>query len=95
VQAFLTTGLRKLEDSIFDQAKTETQTGLDCNTGKACSEGTPAAMKLVPVTPEDEALRKDALTKVILPAFAGRCGPDCVTTWNGTIGEYLKIRIGG
>ena len=25
---------------------------------------------IVPVTPEDEALRKDALTKVILPAFA-------------------------
>ncbi len=83
VQAFLTTNLRKLEDSIFEQAKTETQTGLDCNTGKACSEGPPAAMKLVPVTPEDEALRKDALTKVILPAFAGRCGADA----------FLKLKI--
>lgn len=94
VQAFLATNLRKLEDSIFDQAKTETQTGLDCNTGKACSEGAPAAMKLVAVTAEDEALRKDALTKVILPAFAGRCGAECVTTWNGTIGEFLKVKIG-
>ena len=89
VQAFLTTHLRKLEDSIFDQAKTETQTGLDCNTGKACSEGTPANMKLVPVTPEDEALRKDALTKVILPAFAGRCGADCVGYSAGGGGKFL------
>lgn len=94
VQAYLTTGLRKLEDSIFDQAKSETQIGLDCNTGKTCSEGAPAAMKLVPVTAEDEALRKDALVKVILPAFAGRCGAECVTTWNATIGDFLKVKIG-
>ncbi|MBY0325155.1 MAG: TRAP transporter substrate-binding protein [Reyranella sp.] len=94
VQAFLATELRKLEDSIFEQAKTETQTGINCNTGTGpCSEGAPAAMKLVPVTPEDEALRKDALTKAILPSFATRCGADCVQIWNGTVGQSLGIKI--
>ena len=95
VQAFLEKELRKLELAIFEQAKTETQTGINCNTGTGpCSEGAPASMKLVPVTEDDEALRKDALTKAILPSFATRCGPDCVQTWNGTVGQSLGIKIG-
>jgi TRAP-type C4-dicarboxylate transport system substrate-binding protein len=94
VQAFLETNLRKLEDSIFEQAKTETQTGINCNTGTGpCPEGNAAGMKLVPVTAADEALRKDALTKAILPAFAQRCGAECVTNWNATIGQSLGVRI--
>lgn len=95
VQAFLEKELHKLELAIFEQAKTETQTGINCNTGTGpCSEGAPASMKLVPVTAADEALRKDALTKAILPSFATRCGPDCVQTWNGTVGQSLGIKIG-
>ena len=94
VQAFLEAQMLKLEDSIFEQAKTETQTGLNCNTGAAaCPEGAPAAMKLVPVTPADETLRKEALSKAILPAFAQRCGAECVQMWNTIIGEPLKVKI--
>jgi len=94
VQAFLETNVRKLEDSIFDQAKTETQTGINCNTGAACPEGQPAAMKLVAVTPADETLRKDALVKAIMPGFAQRCGADCVANWNATIGQSLGLKMG-
>jgi TRAP-type C4-dicarboxylate transport system substrate-binding protein len=95
VQAFLETNVRKLEASIFEQAKTETQTGIDCNTGSAaCKEGQPASMKLVAVTPADEALRKDALAKAIMPGFAQRCGADCVANWNATIGQSLGLKMG-
>ncbi len=95
VQAFLETNVRKLETSIFEQAKTETQTGIDCNTGSAaCKEGQPASMKLVAVTPADEALRKDALAKAIMPGFAQRCGADCVANWNATIGKSLGLKMG-
>jgi hypothetical protein len=51
-------------------------------------------MKLVPVTPADEALRKEALVKSVLPAFAQRCGAECVTYWNSTIGNALNVKIG-
>ena len=96
VQAFLEAQMQKLEDSIFEQAKTETQTGINCNTGTgACPEGTAAAMRLVPVTAADEALRKDALAKAILPSFAQRCGAECVTMWNSVIGAPLQVKIGG
>ena len=94
VQAFLEAELSTLEDAILDQAKTETATGLACNTGTApCPEGEPASMTLVPVTEADEALRRSALTEVILPAFAQRCGADCVATWNATIGAHLGVSI--
>ena len=94
-QTFLETHLRALEDSIFEQAKSETQLGINCNTGTGpCSKGPPASMKLVPVTAADEALRKEALVKAILPAFAQRCGAECVTYWNTTIGKSLNIKIG-
>ena len=94
VRVFLEAQLAKLEDSIFDQARTETQTGINCNTGTApCTEGAAAAMKLVPVTAADEGLRKDALVKAILPAFAQRCGAECVATWNATVGQAVNVRI--
>jgi TRAP-type C4-dicarboxylate transport system substrate-binding protein len=95
VQAFLEPQMLKLEESIFDQAKTETQTGINCNTGTGPCPDPAAAMKLVPATPADQTLRKDALSKAILPAFAQRCGAECVTTWNDVIGKPLGLKIGG
>lgn len=95
VRTFLEDKLSGLEDSIFDLAATETETGLACNTSGPCPEGEPAGMTLVAITPEDEALRKEALKSVILPAFAERCGAECVATWNATIGEYVGVKIEG
>ena len=43
--------------------------------------------------PTPMALRKDALTKAILPSFAKRCGPECVKTWNDTIGKTLNVTL--
>jgi TRAP-type C4-dicarboxylate transport system substrate-binding protein len=94
VQAFLEAQMLKLEDSIFEQAKSETQTGINCNTGTGPCPDPAASMKLVAATPADEQLRKDALAKAILPAFAQRCGAECVTMWNQVIGAKLGVKIG-
>ncbi|KMK66330.1 TRAP transporter substrate-binding protein [Puniceibacterium sp. IMCC21224] len=93
VQGLLEAELKGLEDSIFELAATETETGLACNTSGPCPEGEPAGMTLVAVTEEDEALRAAALKAVILPAFAERCGADCTATWNETVGAFLDITI--
>lgn len=95
VQTFLEAQMLKLEESIFEQARTETQTGINCNTGAGPCPDPAASMKLVPATAADETLRKDALSKAILPAFAQRCGAECVTMWNEVIGKPLGVRIGG
>ena len=93
VQAFLEENVAELETSIFELAATETKTGLACNTTGPCSEGEPAGMTLVPVSDADEALRKEALTSVILPAFSNRCGPACTQSWNDTIGKFMNLAI--
>lgn len=89
VRTLLETEMRGLEDAIFEQAKTETATGIACNTGTGACPDAPASMRLVPLTAADEALRKRAFAEAILPAFAQRCGAECVTTWNATIGKLV------
>lgn len=94
VQAFLEKELRKLEADVFAQARGEAAVGIACNTGTGpCPEGPAAAMKLVAVTPADDKLRREALEKAVLPAFAKRCGAECVALWNDTIGKALGTRI--
>jgi TRAP-type C4-dicarboxylate transport system substrate-binding protein len=95
VRAFLEREMRWLEDQIFEQAKAETEIGLACNTGQpSCPDPKPPRpMTLVPVTDADSKLRVSALQQAIIPSFAQRCGADCVTLWNATIGQALGIAI--
>ena len=93
VQEYLTTGLAGLETSIFELAATETETGLACNTSGPCPHGDPAGMTLVPLTEADETLVAESVASAILPAFAERCGAECVATWNETIGATLGVTI--
>jgi TRAP-type C4-dicarboxylate transport system substrate-binding protein len=89
-------GVHKLELSIWDAADRETAAGLACDVGSSeCAGGKFYHMKLVPITTEDEALRKQLLIKTILPKWIQRCGNECVTSWNQTLGIALGIRAVG
>lgn len=89
----LRSGIRKLEASIWDAADRETAGGLACNTGSsACAGGKKYHMNLVPLTSDDEVLRKQLLMRSILPRWIQRCGPECVTAWNTTLAGPLAIR---
>jgi TRAP-type C4-dicarboxylate transport system substrate-binding protein len=86
-------GVHKLEVSIWDAADRETANGLACDTDAgSCIGNKIAHMHLVPLTVEDEVLRKQLLTKSILPNWIKRCGSDCVGVWNETLGKVLDIR---
>jgi TRAP-type C4-dicarboxylate transport system substrate-binding protein len=88
----LRTGLDQLELSIWDAADQETTGGLACDTGAAtCVDGKLFQMHLVPVTAKDEARRSHLFAESILPDWLRRCGHDCVTAWNGTLGPTLGI----
>ena len=52
-------------------------------------------MTLVPISAEDQALRKQLLLKNIIPKWIQRCGSECVTAWNGTLGNALGIWASG
>jgi TRAP-type C4-dicarboxylate transport system substrate-binding protein len=96
VRQLLRDGIGKLERSIWTAADRETAIGLACDTGSgACVGGKADHMSLVPLTVEDEAIRKQLLTKSILPKWILRCGTDCVTAWNNNLGTLLGIQASG
>ena len=92
----LRAGISKLEQSIWDAADRETAGGLACDLGTSgCTGSKTYHMTLVPITAEDETLRRQLLTKSILPKWIERCGSECVTAWNQTLGPALGIRAAG
>jgi TRAP-type C4-dicarboxylate transport system substrate-binding protein len=96
IRVALQTGIGELEQSIWDAADRETAGGLACDIGtNGCTGGKTYHMKLVPIMAEDEALRKRLLTKSILPMWIRRCGNECVTAWNQTLGTALGINATG
>lgn len=92
-QAAIETGLMDLEGKMFALAVTETDDGLSCNSGGACPYGDAADMTLVPATDADMALMIEAANMAVLPAYKERCGDECATAWNGTIGAAMNFEI--
>jgi TRAP-type C4-dicarboxylate transport system substrate-binding protein len=92
-QAVIEAGLMDLEGKMFELAATETADGLACNTGGACKYGDAADMTLVPATDADMALMVEAANMAVLPAYKDRCGDDCATAWNATIGAAMGFEI--
>jgi TRAP-type C4-dicarboxylate transport system substrate-binding protein len=79
--------LPRLEKQVWDEALQQTGDGVQCNTGQAsCRGGRRGSMALVPATPQDERLRRQALEGTVLPRWLQRCGPECGTRWNELVG---------
>jgi TRAP-type C4-dicarboxylate transport system substrate-binding protein len=93
VRDFLSTRLETLGDRLWDLAERETQDGIACLTGGACSAGPAANMKLVPSTAADLAAVRKSFTDTVSPRWAERCGPDCVANWNATVGRMLDLTV--
>ncbi len=92
VQEFLTSEIDLWEDSVWDAANAETQTGISCNTGGNCTGGNPASMKLIPVSDSDREKLREIMETVIVPKWAQRCGSDCVDKWNNTVGKVVGMK---
>ena len=92
-QAIMESGLMDLEAKMFALATTETADGLSCNTGGECPYGEAASMTLVPISDADLALRNEAANMAVLPAYKERCGADCASAWNATIGAASGFEI--
>lgn len=85
-------GINELERNIWDASERETAEGLACDTGSTeCTHGRRSRMKIVPVTPEDNAYRSRILVESVLPNWVQRCGPACAIAWNQTIAPVLGI----
>ncbi|MFV0492576.1 MAG: TRAP transporter substrate-binding protein [Pseudorhodobacter sp.] len=91
VQVFLEEQMTSLETLAWDSGRTETADGTSCNTGGDCIDGHVSDMTLVAINDEDIAKLRELLATVVVPRWAERCGSDCATRWNETIGQELNL----
>lgn len=87
LRALLTREIPKLEAQIWAESERETQEGLACNQGlSSCKGGLKGRMTLVPMTAQDETLRKSLFKNKVLPLWLQRCHGPCRDVWNQTLG---------
>lgn len=92
VRSTLRSALAGLEQDVWAAAARETVEGLACDTGgPGCAGHQPSHMNLVPITPADEAARKQLLVHTVLPKWIERCGPECSSAWNKALGPLLHL----
>ena len=86
----------KLEKDIFDYSKELFDDALRCNVGKEpCTTVKKYSMKEVPVSAADQALVREAVSKVSFPAWAEVCDKSykgCSDVWKGALGGITGIK---
>ncbi len=93
VQAFLSDELAEVEAAMWALNREENDIGIACNTSGPCPLGEPAGMTRVDPSPEDLELRRQAMLEAVLPGWADRCGEDCVSAFNETVGPVVGLAI--
>ena len=95
LQGTLREQIKGLEQDIWTAAERETSDGLACDTGGTrCPDGHHVSqMQLVPITREDEALRRRLLVQSVLPGWIQRCGAECTMLWNQTLAATTGIAV--
>ena len=94
VQDFLTEEFKQMEDRQWKQAAADIQDGINCNTGQdSCKDGIKAdkPMTVIEMSDADKAKMQSIVTDNILKNWAGRCGADCATDWNESVGTVLGV----
>jgi TRAP-type C4-dicarboxylate transport system substrate-binding protein len=92
IRTILRAGLARLEEEIWQAAASETENGLACNAGRPdCMGGRRGKLVVVDDRVTDADHRVALLRDFVLPAWIRRCGEECVTAWNGTVGPALGI----
>jgi TRAP-type C4-dicarboxylate transport system substrate-binding protein len=92
LRALLSRELPKLEAAIWNESERETQEGFACNRGaESCAVARKGKMAEVATSENDERLRREIFTNVVLPRWLQRCNNRCLDLWNKTIGPAQGI----
>ncbi|MER1968506.1 TRAP transporter substrate-binding protein [Castellaniella sp. GW247-6E4] len=92
----LKTAINALNDEIWEYSEALFKDAANCNVGKdPCTTGKKFNLVDVPVSAEDHAVLKSALTEVSLPAWAEICeksNPGCLQAWKQTVGGVVGLQ---
>ncbi len=92
VQRYLMAGLDEMNSAIWSVAASETEEGINCNTGHdPCTRGIRGKMTLIPVSDSDRKLLRKVLSEVVIRRWAQRCSNECVDNWNRTVGKLVGL----
>jgi TRAP-type C4-dicarboxylate transport system substrate-binding protein len=83
--------LRGLEERMWALNAEEDAIGIACLTTGPCQLGPPAGLLRIDPSPADAEARRRAMLERVLPAWAARCGADCVREWNATVGRVVGL----
>lgn len=92
-QTFLKTELSAVEKRMWELNQQENGIGIACNTTGPCPLGEAAGMTRVDPSDDDLAKRREAMLNAVLPAWAVRCGEQCVADWNASVGAAANLTI--
>jgi TRAP-type C4-dicarboxylate transport system substrate-binding protein len=91
-QKFLEQQFNELEKDSWTKVTVKTTAeGVTCNTGGECTLGKKANIQFLKPTPEDEKERLRIMKESVVPRWAKRCGAQCATEWNGTVGKVVNL----
>ena len=91
-KALLQQEVATLTENMWQETATEDAIALACLSTGPCELGDIGGMTLVEPSASDLVIRDKVAADVILPRWAGRCGPECAANWNRTVGKILGLR---
>ena len=94
-QNLLKRELEALNQRMWAETATEDDIAIECLTGVSCGLGELGNMVLVKPSKADLEKRDTIAHQVILPRWAARCGPECTSNWNATVGKVLGLTATG
>jgi TRAP-type C4-dicarboxylate transport system substrate-binding protein len=94
LRTLLRSELSKLETTIWAASEHDSVEGVACNSGGPdCHEENKGHMTVVPISPEDEHLRREIFESVVLRNWLQRCRTDCADIWRQTVGPVTDIHV--
>lgn len=89
----ITDGATAMVDRAWQVGEEDDAMGIACLTDGPCAVGEPAGLVDVELSDDDRKLLAKVLQATVLETFGERCGTECSTAWNGTIGQAVKLTI--
>ena len=90
-QKLMTAELAKVEDEMWAAVQKDDKTALGCNASGPCPWGEPGGMVPISASAADKAQLKDIVQNYVLKRWVDRCGKECASRYNQTVGAVTGI----
>jgi len=90
-QDVISSQIDAIREDMWKWTEKADQLGMDCNAQGPCPIGPPGNMTAIEPSPADQALVKEIVANRVVKGWVQRCGDQCATDWNATVGKLLGI----